>query len=156
MALIKWNGREVWEPFQELEDIQREMNRLFDRSLIPTRQPSFPAAELKEWLPPMDIVEEKDRILVRTDIPGMKQEEIHVEVEDGALVIKGERKREQESKEGQVHRVERSYGSFFRSFTLPTSVDEAKVSASYKNGVLEVALPKKEGTKPKPVKVEVK
>lgn len=138
MSLIKWDGREVWEPFREMEDLQKEMNRLFD------------------WLPPMDITEEKDRIVVRTDIPGMKQEEIHVEVEDGALVIKGERKREQESREGQVHRVERSYGSFFRSFTLPTSVDEAKLTAAYKNGVLEVTLPKKEGAKSKPVKVEVK
>ena len=104
----------------------------------------------------MDITEEKDRILVRTDLPGMKQEEISVEVSDGALTIKGERKRESETKDAKTYRVERHYGSFLRSFALPAGVDASNVSAAYKNGVLEVSLPKLAEAKAKPVKVEAK
>ncbi|MCM8794342.1 MAG: Hsp20/alpha crystallin family protein [Candidatus Omnitrophica bacterium] len=153
MALIKWNGKEALEPFRELENLQKEMNRLFEHTLWPARE--FIPLEKGEWLPAMDVREEKDRILVRADLPGMKQEEIRVEVEDGALVIRGERKREAETKEGRNCRIERSYGAFLRSFTLPSSVDETKVSAVYKNGVLEVTLPKREGAKPKQISIKV-
>ncbi len=143
MALIKWNGGQLMEPFRGMEELEREM-----REFIPEAG--------KEWFPRVDVTEEKDRILVRADLPGMKQEEIQVEVDEGTLTIRGERKKETESKEGKTYRMERSYGSFLRSFTLPSTVDEAKVNAVYKNGVLEVTLPKREGTKPKQVKVDVK
>jgi HSP20 family protein len=154
MALIKWMGEDVLEPFREFAEFPAEINRLFGR-------PLFPSAWLApknggQWLPEVDITEEKDRILVRADLPGMKQEEISVEVSDGVLTIKGERKRETESKEGKTYRVERSYGSFLRSFTLPAGVDAAKVNAAYKNGVLEVTLPKLAEAKAKQIKVEVK
>lgn len=155
MALIKWDGREVWEPFREMEDLEKEMGRLWDRPLIPLRE-FLPVEMAKGWLPRVDVVEEKDRILVRADLPGMKQEEIQVEVDGGTLTIRGERKKEAETKEGKVYRVERRCGAFLRSFTLPSTVDPAKVGAAYKNGVLEVTLPKREGTKAKQVKVEVK
>jgi HSP20 family protein len=154
MALIKWMGEDVLEPFRDFSDFPAEINRLFGR-------PVFPGTWLApknggQWLPDVDITEEKDRILVKADLPGMKQEEISVEVSDGILTIKGERKRETESKEGKTYRVERSYGSFLRSFTLPAGVDATKVNAAYKSGVLEVALPKLAEAKAKQIKVEVK
>jgi HSP20 family protein len=104
----------------------------------------------------VDITEEKDRVVVKADLPGMKQEEIAVEVSEGVLLIKGERKRESETKDAKTYRVERSYGSFLRSFTLPAGVDAAKVNAAYKNGVLEITLPKLAEAKAKQIKVEVK
>ena len=154
MALIKWMGEDLLEPFREFVDFPAEINQLF-------RRPLFPATWLVpknggQWLPEVDITEEKDRIIVKADLPGMKQEEIAVEVSDGVLTIKGERKRETESKEGKTYRVERSYGSFVRSFTLPAGVDASRVNAAYKSGVLEVTLPKLAEAKAKQIKVEVK
>lgn len=142
MALMKWMGREAWEPLREMEDLERQMNRL--------------GLGIEAGFPTVDVVEEKDRVLVKADLPGMKEEDIHVEVEDGELTLRGERKKETETKEGKVHRIERTYGAFLRSFTLPANVDRAKVAASYKNGVLEVTLPKREGAKPQEIKVEGK
>lgn len=109
-----------------------------------------------QWFPEVDITEEKDRLLVRADLPGMKQEDISVEVSEGALTIRGERKEEAATKEGKMYRMERSYGSFLRSFTLPAGVDASKVNASYKNGVLEITLPKFAEAKTKQIKVDVK
>jgi HSP20 family protein len=154
MALIKWVGEDVLEPFREFTDFPGEINRLLGR-------PLFPATWLMpknggRWLPEVDITEEKDRILVKADLPGMKQEEISVEVSDGVLTIKGERRRESETKDAKTYRVERSYGSFLRSFTLPAGVDAAKVDAAYKHGVLEITLPKLTEAKAKQIKVEVK
>lgn len=153
MAFIKWMGKDVWEPFHDLEELQQDMNRLFQRGWLTPRAP-FPGNG-NRWLPEVDITEEKDHILVKADLPGMKQEDIAVEVEDDILTIKGERKQETEKKEGQAHRIERSYGRFLRSFSLPSNVDASKVNAAYKNGVLEVTLPKKESAKPKQIKVDV-
>ncbi|MBI2104102.1 MAG: Hsp20/alpha crystallin family protein [Candidatus Omnitrophica bacterium] len=154
MALIKWLGEDVWEPFHELAELESELPKWFGRRLMPGRWLTLPDGG--RWMPEVDVTEEKDRILVRADLPGMKQEEISVEVADGVLTIKGERKRESETKEGKTYRMERSYGSFLRSFTLPAGVDAAKVNATYKNGVLEIALPKLAEAKAKQVKVEVK
>ena len=152
MALIKWTGQDLWEPFQDLAQLHEEMNRLFGQRLLPARS----AGNGHEWFPEVDIIDEKDHLLVRADLPGMKQEEISVEVADNTLTIKGERKRETETKEGKTYRTERSYGTFVRAFALPANVDAAKVSATYKQGVLEIALPKREGGASKAVKVEVK
>lgn len=154
MALIKWMGEDIWEPFRELSELPAEMNRLFGRSLVPAKW--LATGDGGRWFPEVDIAEEKDRILVRADLPGMKQEEIAVEVSDSVLTIKGERKRESETKDAKTYRVERSYGSFLRSFTLPAGVDAGKISATYKNGVLEIALPKLAEAKAKQIKVEVK
>lgn len=151
MSLIKWTGHEPWEPFQDLEQLHEQMNRLFGRRFLPARLPD----NGHEWFPDVDIVEEADHILVRADLPGMKQEEISVEVADNALTIKGERKHESETKAGKTHHAERSYGSFLRSFTLPAGVDAATVAAVYKNGVLEVRVPKLAEAKTKEIKVEV-
>jgi HSP20 family protein len=153
MALIKWLGEDVWDPFRDLTEAEREMARWFGRRPL---VPGMVRGDGEQWLPEVDITEEKDRILVTADLPGMKQEEINVEVSEGILTIKGERKRESETKEGKTYRVERSYGSFLRSFTLPAGVDAAKVNAAYKNGVLEITLPKLAEAKAKQIKVEVK
>lgn len=152
MALIKWGGQDVWEPFHDLARLEDEVNRVFGRTLVPASKTKNGGA----WLPDVDIIEEKDKVLVRADLPGMKQEDISVAVEGDMLTIKGERKQELEKKEGQVHRIECSYGAFLRSFALPSTVDAGKIGAAYKNGVLEVTLPKREESRPKQVKVDVK
>ncbi len=154
MALIKWTGQDVWEPFRDLEELQTEMSRLFGRGGLPVS--GWGGGNGGKWLPNVDIVEEKDHIVVKADLPGIKQEDISVEIDEHILTIKGERKQESEKKEGQCHRIERSYGEFLRSFSLPVYVDASKVNAAYKNGVLEVTLLKREGAKAKQVKVEVK
>jgi HSP20 family protein len=110
----------------------------------------------RPWSPAVDILETENELVVKADLPDVPLEDIDVRVEDQTLSIKGERKFELDSNEKGYHRVERAYGSFMRSFAVPTSVDTEKVSADYKNGVLTVTLPKKEAAKPKQVKVEVK
>jgi len=154
MALIKWMGEDLLEPFRDFADFPAEINRLLRRPLLPATW--LTPKNGGQWLPEVDITEEKDRLIVKADLPGMKQEEINVEVSEGVLTIRGERKHETESKEGKTYRVERSYGSFLRSFTLPAGVDAARVNAAYKNGVLEVTLPKLAEAKAKQIKVEVK
>lgn len=139
--------------FEDLEDFQKEMNRLFDLRLSRPLKIGNGGAL---WAPAVDIVDDKDQIRVKADIPGMKKEDIEVNVENDILTIKGEKKEEKEVKEKDYVRSERYYGAFHRSFSLPASVDSAKVNAVYKDGVLEVTLPKKEGAKPKQTKVEIK
>jgi len=110
----------------------------------------------RPWSPAVDIVETEDELIVKADLPDVRLEDIDVRVENGTLSLKGERKFEKELADKGYHRIERSYGSFMRSFSVPSSVDTEKVSADYKNGVLTVTLPKKEAAKPKQVKVAVK
>lgn len=151
MGLIPWKARGTeLDLFDNLEDFQREMNRLFDLKLHRAGN------DVKMWAPLVDIVDEKDQIRVRADIPGMKREDIEVNLENDMLTIRGEKREEKETKDKDMVRSERYYGSFHRTFGLPVSVDASKVNASYKEGVLEIILPKKEGAKPKQIKVEVK
>ena len=154
MALIKWMGEDVWEPFHDLAEMEEGLPKWFSRRIAPGRW--LAPANGGRWLPEVDVTEEKDRIVVKADLPGMKQEEISVEASEGVLTIKGERKRESETKDAKTYRVERSYGSFLRSFTLPAGVDGSHAAATYKNGVLEIALPKLAEANAKQVKVEVK
>jgi HSP20 family protein len=151
MALIKWRESN---PFKDLLDLQREMNRLFDVSLGRSTRGETALAETV-WAPAVDIYDEKDNLVIKADLPGMTQKDIDVSVEDDVLRIKGEKKKESEVKEDNFYRVERAYGSFERSFTLPSNVDVAKIKAGYKDGVLQLTLPKKEETKPKQIKVDV-
>ncbi|MCM8763444.1 MAG: Hsp20/alpha crystallin family protein [Candidatus Omnitrophica bacterium] len=152
MALIKWQGKE-WDPFRELMDLQRDIDNLFNASWerLPAR-----LSQEATWLPSLDVAEDKDKIVIKVDLPGVKQSDIDVSVSGDILTIKGERKQEQEIKEKKLHRIERFYGSFSRSLSLPDFVDSSKISAVYKDGVLEVTLPKTEKAKPKQIKVEVK
>ena len=152
MALVKWQGKE-WDPFRELLNLQRQMDNLFDASWqdLPSR-----LSREASWMPSLDIAEDKDSITIKADLPGVKQADIDVSISGDVLTIKGERKQEQEVKDKKFHRVERFYGAFSRSLSLPDYVDAAKISAAYKDGVLEITLPKTEKAKPQQIKVEVK
>ena len=106
------------------------------------------------WAPPVDIFEKHDHLIIRAEIPGVQKEDVDVRIENGVLTLQGERKQEAEVTEGNAYRMERIYGTFTRTFSLPTTVDAAKVTATYKDGVLEVTIPKVETAKPK--KIEIK
>jgi HSP20 family protein len=127
--------------------------RLFEDAV--TRLMSEPRTS-RPWSPAVDIVETENEVVLKADLPDVKLQDIDVRVENQTLSIKGERKFEKDFADKGYHRIERSYGNFMRSFAVPNSVDTEKVSADYKNGVLTIALPKKEAAKPKQVKVEVK
>jgi HSP20 family protein len=140
-----------WEPLRELNSLQSEMNRLFDTVF---EQPSGGSRNvMRRWMPAMDLVESGDHFVLRADLPGMAQEDVNIEFEDGTLTISGERKAEHgEEKEG-YHRVERSFGAFSRSLTLPQGVDADAVTASFDRGVLEIRVPKPEQRKPRRIEI---
>lgn len=148
MTLVRW--RRPYNPFGELTSLQREMNRLFDDSF----RDWTGAENLSRWAPAVDIYEKDNSIVISAELPGMTEEDIDVEVHDGVLTIRGEKKFESETKEDCYHCVERRYGAFERSFTLPTTVNAEDVKAAYKAGVLEVTLPKVEAAKPKKVSID--
>jgi HSP20 family protein len=106
------------------------------------------------WLPPVDIVEEADRLVFRAELPGVRREDIEVKIENGTLSIRGEKRQEKESGTGSTHRVERLYGSFHRTFALPTSLDAEKVQARFKDGVLELELPKAAEARPRHIAIK--
>jgi HSP20 family protein len=140
------------DPFREFAAIQDRMNRLFGNAYLRDEDTSFRGS----WVPPVDIFEtENHDLVVRAELPGMSREDIEVSVENSTLVLKGEKKFDREVKEENYRRVERTYGQFHRSFTLPTTVDTSKVSADFKNGVLTVKLPFREEAKPRTINVEV-
>jgi HSP20 family protein len=142
-----------WTNDRELKNLQVQLNRLFE----PFARFAGTDEDLVSgtWVPPVDVAETQDRIVVRAEVPGMKQEDISIEFENGLLTIRGDRKLEKQ--EGVTwHRVERIYGNFSRSFTLPRSVDPEKIAASYRDGILEVEVPKREEAKPKHIKIAVK
>ncbi len=156
MALIPWRPRETWwDPFRDLEAIQNEMNKMFNSSLVRWVDRDVGLLE-GAWSPAIDIYDSKDNVMVKADIPGMKKDEIEVSVHGDTLIIKGEKKQEKEVKEKDYVRTERFYGSFNRAISLPAAVDASKVNATYKNGVLELVLPKKEESKPKQLKIDIK
>jgi HSP20 family protein len=142
-------------PLSELENLQREMNKLFDFS---TAGSGFPDTSLLggQWAPAVDLYDSKDDVVVKADLPGVSKDDIVVSIQDNMLNIKGEKKRSSEVKEGGYLRSERFSGSFYRSISLPASVDRDNVRARYNNGVLELTLPKKEEAKPKQIKIDVK
>ncbi len=129
--------------------LREQLNRLFDVS-APRAPESF-----GDWSPALDAFEDKDKYVVSLELPGMKREDISVTVHDGVLTVSGERKSEQDSKTGSVHRSERYYGKFTRSVSLPPTAKADKVAASYKDGVLQIELPKAEEAKPKSIEVKI-
>jgi HSP20 family protein len=143
-----------WEPFHDMMNLQERMNRLFQESLA--RQRGQENIESGLWSPAVDIFETGDRIVLRADLPGMEQSEIELRVDDNVLVLRGERKPSADLKPEDFHRAERPYGPFVRSFSLPQNVDQGGIRASHKNGVLEVVLPKRQESKAKAIRVEVK
>ncbi len=144
MAMVRWD------PFRDIVSMQDRLNRLVGEGLYRLDRDEGYGA----WLPPVDIYEKGDDLVIRAELPGVRREDIDVRVEHGALVLQGERRRDEENEERSAYRLERNYGAFMRSFTLPTTVDASKISAVYKDGVLEVRLPKAESAKPKKVQIQ--
>ena len=147
MALVRWD------PFRELEHMQSRLNRFFGDA------PSLRAGEdmmsFSGWSPAVDVQETDKEYLIKADLPDVKKEDVKVELLDGALTIEGERQQEKEEKGKKFHKIEREYGKFLRRFALPNEVDASKVQAEFKNGVLNVHLPKSTTAKPKAVAVKV-
>ncbi len=142
----------VWDPFVEMAGLHRMADHLFGEFF--GRTPFRMAATEALWSPMVDVYETDDSIRLVADLPGVKQGEIQVSIEGDTLTLKGERKRDAEVREDQYYRVERSYGTFQRNILLPSVVDPNKVKATYRDGVLEILLPKKEEAKPKEIKIE--
>jgi HSP20 family protein len=129
----------------------------FERFLREAFSPVFGEGEVstRTWAPPVDIYEDGDNLVLKAELPGFNPNDVEIRVEDNTLYLKGERKFEKDVKEQNYHRVERSYGTFARTFSLPNSIDADKVAASYKDGVLTLTMPKKEEAKPKTIKINV-
>jgi HSP20 family protein len=142
-----------WDPFREFSTLQDRMNRLFRESYGPEgREESLTTTT---FAPPVDVYEDEHSVTLKIEVPGIDEKDIDVRIENHVLTVHGERKFEKEEKEENFRRVERQYGSFTRTFTLPTTVDAEKVSANYDKGILKIALPKKAEAKPKQIKVNV-
>jgi HSP20 family protein len=144
MAVIRW------EPFRDLANLQHRMNQAFDASYQGQQ-----GAEDRAWAPAVDIFEENGNIILKAELPGIEPKDVDVRVENNVLTLKGERHFDGEVKREDYHRVERTYGAFSRSFTLPTVVDTDKIKAEVKDGLLRLTLPKKEEAKPKHISVNV-
>ncbi len=147
MAMQRW--RPWLSPFRELE---RDMEEMFER--LPRRlRRGF---EEGAWLPPLEMIEKDDHFLIRAELPGMKKEDIEITFVAGALVIRGERRLEKETKEENYYLAERSYGTFHRTISIPSTVDAKNVQAKYENGILEITAPKAPEAKPQKIQIEAK
>ena len=147
MAIVRW------EPFRDLLTTQREYDRLLKEAFSPMSGET--EVSTRSWAPPVDIYETEDAIVLKAELPGIDPKDVEVRVEDNTLYLKGERNYEKEVKEQNYHRIERSYGSFARSFSLPNSISAEKVKAEYKDGLLTLTMPKREEAKPKTIKIDV-
>jgi HSP20 family protein len=145
MAIIRWD------PFRDMVSLRERMNRAFDdvfanrgedKDLTPST-----------WAPAVDIYETENELVLSAEVPGIAEKDIEIRVEDNTLQLRGERKFEKETKEENYHRIERSYGSFYRAFTLPNSIDSEAIKAEHENGVLRVTMPKRQELKPRTVKI---
>jgi HSP20 family protein len=142
-----------WDPFREFSTLQDRMNRLFRDSYGPEgREENL---NNTSFAPPVDVYEDEHSVNLKIEVPGVDEKDIDVRIENNVLTVHGERKFEREEKQENFRRVERQYGNFTRTFTLPTTVDAEKVSASYDKGILKIALPKKAEAKPKQIKFSV-
>jgi HSP20 family protein len=146
MSLIRWD------PFREFNALTPRFGKFFGKDFF-GKDFDLPTATTA-WSPSVDIFENDNEVVIKAELPGMNAKDIEVKLENSVLMLKGERHFEKETKEENYHRVEREYGTFSRSFSLPVPVDADKVNAEYKDGVLKIVLPKKEERKPKPIKVE--
>jgi HSP20 family protein len=148
MAIVRWS-----DPFREFAQLQDRINRVFGEAYGRSDEGLMTSGT---WVPPVDIYQNGDHeVVLKAEVPDMTREDIDITVDNGTLTIRGEKKVSSDVKEEQFHRVERRYGSFSRSFSLPQTVDTAKVAAEYKNGVLTVRLPLREEAKPRQIKVDV-
>ena len=143
-----------WEPLRELSTLQSDMNRFFNTMFDTPARRRRPASALRRWTPAMDLAETEDAFVLRADLPGVSQEDVQIELEDTVLTVSGERKVDHETKGEGFYRVERSFGQFSRSLTLPKGVDAEAIAASFTDGVLEVRIPKPEQRKPRRIGID--
>jgi HSP20 family protein len=147
MAIVRWD------PFRELNAVQERMNRLFGDAY---RAADDDVMRRGAWMPPVDIYDSGNHeLVIKAELPDMTKDDIEITVESNTLTLRGEKKMDSTIKDECCHRIERTYGTFSRSFSLPTTVDTAKVAADYKNGVLTIKLPVREEAKPKQIQVQV-
>ncbi|MBN2134282.1 MAG: Hsp20/alpha crystallin family protein [Acidobacteria bacterium] len=149
MALIKWD------PFGDLITIQEKMNKLFEDTM--NRPGAYGADEelgLASWAPPVDIYETENEVVLKAELPEIDKEKVEIHVDNNILTLSGHRELEKETKKENYHRIERSYGSFKRSFTLPTTIDQEKIDAKFENGVLKISMPKREESKPRQIEIK--
>ncbi len=142
-----------WDPFRDLINLQDRMNKLFDESLSHGRFGEDEQLMGSTWNPTVDIYETKDQVIFKVEVPGLKQEDIKIEMTENTLTLRGERRFEEEIKEENYHCIERSYGSFIRSFKLPISVQQDKISAGLKAGILEIVITKTKAEKVKQIEI---
>lgn len=145
MAIIRWD------PFRDLVTLREKMNRLFE-DFYPAQGEERDLVA-SSWTPAVDIFETEHELVLTAELPGLEDKDIEIKVEDNTLTLKGERKFEKETKEENYHRVERSYGSFYRSFSIPAYIDQDKIKAEHDHGILKVSLPKKHDSKPRKIEV---
>ena len=153
MAITKWN------PARELLNVEREFNKMFNS--LGSRFGLMDSSDLEEyenavWMPLTDISEDKDNFVLKLDLPGVSKDDVKISFTDGMLNISGERKLEKDTKDAKFHRMERAYGKYFRSFTLPNKIREDKIDAEFKDGQLIITVPKAEEAKPKEIPIKVK
>jgi len=149
MAIVRWRPRREWDPFAGMFNLARDLADVFP--LTSRLEQGF-----GEWTPAVDVYADDEKVVVRADLPGMKQEEVEVSFHDGILTIKGERKHEAEVKEEGYHCVERACGAFHRAVRVPAEVDGAKAKAELKDGILTITFPKAEWAKARKIKIESK
>ncbi len=145
MAIIRWD------PFRDLITIREKMNRLFEDAVTSRGEEKdfVPSA----WTPSVDIFETENELVLSAEVPGINEKDIEIKIEDNTLTLRGERNFEKETKEENYHRIERAYGSFFRSFSLPLYINQDTIKAEHLNGVLKIVMPKKPELKPRQVKI---
>jgi len=139
-----------WSPYRDLSSLADQFNRALGTATGRERDEEL---SLGAWIPPVDIAEDKDRITLTAELPGFSEDQVNILMEGGVLTIRGERKFEEEKNGRNFHRVERSYGQFVRSFTLPNNVDRDQIRASFDNGLLKIELPKSEEARPREIKI---
>ena len=143
-----------WDPFKNLMSLQERMNRLFDETMQKGQEPDM--LQAGAWVPAVDIYETEDDITLVAELPGMSQGDVDIQVRENTLTLKGERRMEKDAKEETYHRLERVYGAFSRSFTLPGSVEHDKITATFEKGLLEIRMPKSPKSRSHQIKIEVK
>jgi len=145
MAIIRWD------PFRDLVTLRDKMNRLFEDAVTSIGEEKDMITS--SWAPAVDIYETENELVLSAEVPGIEEKDIEIKIEDSTLSIRGVRNFEKETKEENYHRIERAYGSFFRSFTLPDHIDQERIHAEHESGVLKIHMPKKPESKPKKVKI---
>jgi len=145
MAIIRWD------PFRDLVTLRDKMNRLFEETFSSRGEERDLVSST--WTPSVDIFETEQDLILSAELPGIEEKDIEIKIEDHTLTLKGERKFEKETKEENYHRIERAYGSFYRSFSLPHYVDQDSIKAEYENGILKIFMPKKLEAKPRQIRV---